>query len=54
MGALSAFGLMAALPTDTWIRLAVWTVIGLAIYLFYGKGNSRAGKADDALAARRG
>ncbi len=27
--------MMAFLPFDTWIRLGVWTVIGLAIYLVY-------------------
>jgi len=48
LGALSAFGLMAALPVDTWIRLAVWTAIGLAIYFLYGMKNSRAGKLDAA------
>ena len=25
--------MMAFLPIDTWIRLGVWTVIGLTIYL---------------------
>ncbi|ULO25449.1 hypothetical protein LNB28_02785 [Methylocystis sp. SB2] len=27
---------MVALPLDTWLRLLIWTVIGVAIYLFYG------------------
>ena len=27
--------MMAFLPMDTWIRLGVWTVIGLAIYFVY-------------------
>jgi APA family basic amino acid/polyamine antiporter len=35
-------GTMAAtLPQDTWIRLIVWTVIGVLIYAFYGYRNSR-------------
>jgi APA family basic amino acid/polyamine antiporter len=34
-GALSAFGLMLGLPLDTWIRLGVWMLIGLAVYFFY-------------------
>ncbi len=42
LGALSALFLMAGLPLDTWLRFAVWLVIGLAIYLFYGIRHSRA------------
>ena len=41
LGALSAFALMAGLPGDTWIRLAVWLVIGLVIYFVYGASHSR-------------
>ncbi|WP_420831420.1 amino acid permease C-terminal domain-containing protein [Bradyrhizobium acaciae] len=33
--------LMFGLPLDTWIRLAVWLVIGLAIYAAYGRRHSR-------------
>jgi basic amino acid/polyamine antiporter, APA family len=33
--------LMLGLPMDTWIRLAVWLAIGLAIYFFYGSKHSR-------------
>jgi APA family basic amino acid/polyamine antiporter len=40
-GALVCFGLMVALPPDTWIRLAVWTVLGLIIYGLYGYHHSR-------------
>ena len=29
--------MMAFLPLDTWIRLGVWTAIGLAIYVAYGR-----------------
>jgi len=28
--------MMAFLPLDTWLRLVVWTIIGLAIYAAYG------------------
>jgi APA family basic amino acid/polyamine antiporter len=41
LGALSAVFLMCGLPLDTWLRLAVWLVIGLAIYWLYGKRHSR-------------
>ena len=33
--------LMLVLPLDTWIRLAVWLVIGLLIYFSYGARRSR-------------
>jgi APA family basic amino acid/polyamine antiporter len=40
LGILSCLGLMATLPIDTWIRLAVWLVIGLVIYFGYGRAHS--------------
>ena len=34
-------GLMAlTLPGDTWIRLLIWTAIGIAVYFGYGKNHS--------------
>jgi APA family basic amino acid/polyamine antiporter len=41
MGILCCFGLMLTLPADTWIRLAVWLVIGLTIYWLYGRKHSK-------------
>jgi basic amino acid/polyamine antiporter, APA family len=32
--------LMIGLPVDTWVRLAVWLVIGLAIYFLYSRKHS--------------
>jgi APA family basic amino acid/polyamine antiporter len=41
LGALSAVFLMCGLPLDTWLRLGIWLVIGLAIYMLYGVRHSR-------------
>jgi APA family basic amino acid/polyamine antiporter len=41
LGALTSVFLMLGLPIDTWVRLAVWLVIGLVIYFGYGARRSR-------------
>ncbi|WP_316831399.1 amino acid permease [Pedobacter aquatilis] len=41
LGILVCLIMMAFLPWETWIRLGVWLVIGLAIYFWYGKKNSK-------------
>ncbi len=41
MGILIAGAMMAALPWETWVRLAIWLAIGMAIYFFYGKNHSK-------------
>jgi APA family basic amino acid/polyamine antiporter len=40
-GAIGCVYLMTSLPVSTWIRLGIWTVIGLAIYFFYGMKHSK-------------
>jgi APA family basic amino acid/polyamine antiporter len=40
LGALSSIFLMFGLPIDTWLRLAIWLAIGLAIYFSYGMRHS--------------
>ena len=41
LGILSCLGLMLGLPGDTWLRLALWLVVGLAIYFGYGRRAAR-------------
>ncbi len=41
MGILISGLMMASLPRDTWLRLIIWLVIGMAIYFGYGRNHSR-------------
>ena len=41
LGILSCLALMLGLPGDTWLRLSLWLVVGLAIYLGYGRRAAR-------------
>jgi len=41
LGILISFVMMASLNGVTWIRLAVWLVLGMIIYYFYGRHHSR-------------
>jgi basic amino acid/polyamine antiporter, APA family len=46
LGALTSVFLMFGLPVDTWLRLAIWLAIGLAIYFGYGARHSRIALAE--------
>jgi basic amino acid/polyamine antiporter, APA family len=41
LGALVCLGMTLALSKATWIRLLLWTILGMAIYAFYGYRHSR-------------
>jgi len=43
LGIFTCLFMMVFLPMDTWIRLLVWMLIGLDIYLVYGAKNSHLG-----------
>jgi len=41
LGIITCVILMASLPKESWERLAIWMIIGIAIYLFYGRKHSK-------------
>jgi basic amino acid/polyamine antiporter, APA family len=41
MGVLFCAAMAASLPSGTWLRLILWSVLGILIYLFYGYKKSR-------------
>ena len=43
LGIVTCLFMMVFLPMDTWIRLLVWMLIGLDIYLVYGAKHSHLG-----------
>jgi APA family basic amino acid/polyamine antiporter len=43
LGIFTCLFMMVFLPMDTWIRLLVWMLIGMDIYLAYGAKNSHLG-----------
>jgi basic amino acid/polyamine antiporter, APA family len=43
-GILTCGAMMKWLPLDTWLRLALWTAIGLVIYYFYGRHHAKASR----------
>ena len=51
LGMVSCLALMAGLPRDTWLRLLIWMALGLLIYAFYGRVNSRLARREAAAIA---
>lgn len=51
LGIATCLFMMVFLPVDTWIRLIVWMLIGLDIYLMYGSRHSHLGNGS---ASRKG
>jgi APA family basic amino acid/polyamine antiporter len=41
LGILASLALMVFLPLATWIRLVIWLIVGMVIYLSYGQKHSR-------------
>lgn len=50
LSVLASLWLMLNLPTETWLRFALWMVIGFLVYFLYGRGHSRLGQRTAATA----
>ncbi|MFB3813709.1 MAG: amino acid permease [Terriglobales bacterium] len=48
MGIVVSLYMMVSLPLDTWLRLIIWLIIGMAIYFFYGRKHSLVQRATSA------
>ncbi|MFI9719992.1 amino acid permease [Streptomyces sp. NPDC052396] len=46
LSVLASLWLMLNLPAETWLRFAVWMVIGVLVYFLYGRRHSRVGATD--------
>ncbi|MFB0615582.1 amino acid permease [Streptomyces sp. AGS-58] len=44
--------LMLNLPAETWLRFAIWMVIGFVVYFLYGRSHSRLGRRESAAAGQ--
>jgi basic amino acid/polyamine antiporter, APA family len=45
LGIVTSFAAMLSLPAKTWWRLLIWLVIGLFVYVFYGRKHSKVRRA---------
>lgn len=46
LAVLACAYLMLNLPVETWLRFAIWMVIGFVVYFLYGRRRSRVGSPD--------
>ncbi|MFI1721077.1 amino acid permease [Streptomyces sp. NPDC020489] len=50
LSVLASLWLMINLPAETWLRFAVWMVLGFVVYFLYGRSHSRLGRGEGAPA----
>ncbi|MFF3499825.1 amino acid permease [Streptomyces sp. NPDC003247] len=47
LSVVASLWLMVNLPAETWVRFAVWMVIGFLVYFLYGRSHSRLGRHEE-------
>jgi basic amino acid/polyamine antiporter, APA family len=47
LSVLASLWLMINLPAETWLRFAIWMVIGFFVYFLYGRSHSRLGRHEE-------
>ena len=47
LSVLATLWLMLNLPAETWLRFAIWMVIGIVVYFLYGRSHSRLGRHEE-------
>ncbi|MFJ4620161.1 amino acid permease [Streptomyces sp. NPDC088812] len=47
LSVVASLWLMLNLPAETWVRFAVWMVIGILVYFLYGRSHSRLGRHEE-------
>jgi basic amino acid/polyamine antiporter, APA family len=47
LSVLASLWLMVNLPAETWLRFAIWMVIGFVVYFLYGRSHSRLARRED-------
>ena len=50
LAVLACIWLMLSLSVETWLRFVVWMVVGLVVYLAYGRSHSLVGRREKAAA----
>ncbi|MEV6941768.1 amino acid permease [Streptomyces sp. NPDC051172] len=52
MSVCASLWLMLNLPAETWLRFAIWMVIGFVVYFLYGRSHSRLARGEQTAPAR--
>ncbi len=51
LSVLASLWLMINLPAETWLRFAIWMVVGFFVYFLYGRSHSRLGRHEETTVA---